>query len=130
MLLRIANFFASLRMTIIGVVFLAISLVFMLSGLNPPIDPVWVTVIICGLPLFYNAIFYLFIERLITTALLISIAMVAATAIGELFAAGEVAFIMAIGGILEEKTVARARKGIASLIDLAPKQGRRIVDGK
>jgi len=55
--------------------------------------------------------------------------MVAATGIGELFAAGEVAFIMAIGGILEEKTVARARKGIKNLIDLAPRQGRRIVDG-
>jgi len=116
-------------MTIVGAVFLAVSLVLMLSGTPLPIDPVWVTVVICGFPIFYNAIYYLFTERLITTALLITIAIIAAAGIDELFAAGEVAFIMAIGGILEEKTVARARKGIESLINLAPKQGRRIVNG-
>jgi len=46
--------------------------------------------------------------------LLISIAMIASIVIGELFAAGEVAFIMAIGGILEDKTAQRA-KGLNSL---------------
>ena len=116
-------------MIIVGAVFLGASLVLMLSGTHLPVDPVWVTVVICGLPIFYNAIFYLFTERLITTALLITIAIIAAASIGELFAAGEVAFIMAIGGILEEKTVARARKGIESLINLEPKMGRRIIDG-
>ena len=116
-------------MTIIGAVFLAASAIQMLSGVSLPVDPVWVTVVICGLPIFYNAIYYLFAERLITTSLLISIAMAAAAGISELFAAGEVAFIMAIGGILEEKTVARARKGIEAIINLAPKQGRRIVKG-
>jgi len=116
-------------MTIVGAAFLAASAILALSGVHLPVDPVWVTVVICGFPIFYNAIFYLFTERLITTSLLISIAMVAAACINELFAAGEVAFIMAIGGILEEKTVERARKGIKSLINLAPKQGRRIVNG-
>jgi len=116
-------------MTIVGVVFLAFSLVLMLSGVHAPVDPVWVTVAVCGLPIFYNAIYYLFSERIIITALLISIAMTAAVCIGELFAAGEVAFIMAIGGILEAKTVERARKGIKSLMNLAPKLGRRIIDG-
>jgi P-type E1-E2 ATPase len=33
---------------------------------------------------------------------------------------------MAIGGILEEKTVARAKKGLKTLISLAPATGRRI----
>ena len=66
----------------------------------------------------------------ISSALLISIAMVAAIAIGDLFAAGEVAWIMAIGAILEEKTTERAKKGLKKLISLAPTQGRRIVNGK
>ena len=56
--------------------------------------------------------------------------MFAAIAIGDLFAAGEVAWIMAIGAILEEKTTERAKKGLKKLISLAPAQGRRIVNGK
>ena len=62
--------------------------------------------------------------------MLITIAMIAAIAIGDLFAAGEVAWIMAIGAILEEKTTERARKGLKKLISLAPAQGRRIRNGK
>lgn len=66
----------------------------------------------------------------ISSALLITIAMFAAIAIGDLFAAGEVAWIMAIGAILEEKTTERAKKGLKKLISLAPTQRRRIVNGK
>ena len=66
----------------------------------------------------------------ISSALLISIAMIAAIAIGDLFAAGEVAFIMALGAILEEKTTQRARKGLKKLISLVPKAARRISSGK
>ena len=56
--------------------------------------------------------------------------MIAAIAIGDLFAAGEVAFIMALGAILEDMTTNRAKKGLKKLISLAPTQGRRISDGK
>ena len=56
--------------------------------------------------------------------------MFAAIAIGDLFAAGEVAFIMAIGALLEDATTNRAKKGLKKLISLAPTQGRRIRDGK
>jgi len=129
-MLRIASFLAGLKMTIVGAVFLAASLIIMLSGAHVPVDPIWVTIVICGVPIFYNAIYYLIFDRQITTALLISIAMVSAIVIGQFFAAGEVAFIMAIGGILEMKTVERAKQGIKSLINLAPKQGRRVADGK
>lgn len=66
----------------------------------------------------------------ISSALLITIAMFAAIAIGDLFAAGEVAWIMAIGAILEEKTTERAKKGLKKLISLVPTQGRRIGNGK
>ena len=52
--------------------------------------------------------------------------MIAAIIIGDLFAAGEVAFIMAIGAILEDMTTNRAKKGLSKLINLAPTEGRRI----
>ena len=41
-----------------------------------------------------------------------------ANGIGEDFAAGEVAFIMQLGGLLEELTVARARAGIEKLVHI------------
>ena len=66
----------------------------------------------------------------ISSALLICIAMFAAIAIGDLFAAGEVVFIMAIGALLEEATTNRAKKGLKKLISLAPTKGRRLKDGK
>ena len=56
--------------------------------------------------------------------------MFAAIAIGDLFAAGEVVFIMAIGALLEEATTNRAKKGLKKLISLAPTKGRRLKDGK
>ena len=60
--------------------------------------------------------------------LLISVAMAASIAIGELFAAGEVAFIMAIGEWLEDRTVERAQKGLRRLFDLVPATARRVTD--
>lgn len=123
----IFNFFSGLPMTIVGSVFLAASLVIMLTGTAVPVDPAWGTVIICGFPLLYLAVTRLIFQRWISSALLITIAMVASIFINELFAAGEVAFIMAIGAILEDRTVVRAQKGINKLIKLTPQQGRRIV---
>ncbi|MBP3368585.1 MAG: cation-transporting P-type ATPase, partial [Clostridia bacterium] len=97
-----------------------------------PFDPAWVTVIISGIPMLYLAVWRVIHNRgisKISSALLISIAMIAAIAIGDLFAAGEVAWIMAIGAILEDKTTERAKRGLKKLISLAPTQGRRIADG-
>ncbi len=48
----------------------------------------------------------------------------------EVFAAGEVAWIMALGALLEDWTVERAKKGLKNLIDLTPQTGRRIINGK
>lgn len=98
-----------------------------------PFDPAWVTVIISGIPLLYLAVWRVIYNpgiSKISSALLITIAMFAAIAIGDLFAAGEVAWIMAIGAILEDKTTERAKKGLKKLISLTPTQGRRIVNGK
>jgi heavy metal translocating P-type ATPase len=48
--------------------------------------------------------------------------------IGETFAAGEVAVIMQLGGLLEELTVARARAGIEKLVHLTPRTARVVTD--
>jgi len=121
------NFLAGLKMTIISGVFLVASLILLLTGRNLSVDPAWVTIVISGLPLLYLAITRLVYQKWISSALLISMAMVASIAIGEIFAAGEVAFIMAIGAILEDMTVARAKKGIGKLISLVPQQGRKLI---
>jgi heavy metal translocating P-type ATPase len=121
---------SGLRATIAGGLFLAASLAIMLTRAACPVDPAWLTVAICGFPLFYLALTELVLNRTIVTEVLISLAMIASIAIGELFAAGEVAFIMALGAILEEKTVERARKGIKQLVSLTPETGRRMRDGK
>lgn len=133
MIKKINDFLAGIPMTIVGGVFLIISLVLSLTGNKIPVDPAWVSVMICGIPLMYLSIWRIIYNHgisKISSALLISIAMIAAIAIGDLFAAGEVAFIMAIGAILEEKTTERAKKGLKKLISLTPKQGRRILNGK
>ena len=123
---KMSDFLAGINMTIVSGVFLAASLILMLTGMKIPVDPAWVTVVISGYPLLYLAITRLIRQRWVSSALLISIAMVASIGIGELFAAGEVAFIMALGAILEDMTVARAKKGLSKLIALAPVEGRRL----
>lgn len=133
MLKKVTDFLAGIPMTVVGGVFLIASLVLSLTNTPVPLDPAWASVIISGIPLLYLAIWRIIhnpgISK-ISSALLISIAMFAAIAIGDLFAAGEVAFIMAIGAILEEKTTQRAKKGLKQLISLTPQQGRRIIDGR
>ena len=126
-------FLSGLPMTMLGGVFLLLSFVLPRVGIALPIDPAWITVIVSGIPLLYLAVWRILhnpgISK-ISSALLITIAMFAAIAIGDLFAAGEVAWIMAIGAILEDMTTNRARKGLKKWIHLAPTQGRRIRGGE
>ena len=133
MLKRINDVLAGVWMTLVSGVFLAASLALQLTGTALPIDPAWGSAVISGLPLVYLALWRVVhnpgISK-ISSALLISVAMIAAIAIGDIFAAGEVAFIMAIGAILEEKTTERAQRGLKALISLSPQQGRRLRDGK
>ena len=141
MLKKLNDFLAGLPMTIVAGVFLLVDLVPHLIeefGGTPvslaflPFDPAWVTISVSGIPLLYLAIWRLIYNpgiSKISSAFLICIAMFAAIGIGDLFAAGEVAFIMAIGAILEDMTTERAKKGLKKLISLAPTQGRRGADG-
>ena len=130
---KINDFLAGMPMTLVGGVFLILSFVLPRIGVSLPGDPAWITVIISGIPLLYLAVWRIIhnpgISK-ISSALLITIAMFAAIAIGDLFAAGEVAFIMAIGALLEDMTTNRAKKGLKNLLSLAPVQGRKLDNGK
>jgi heavy metal translocating P-type ATPase len=133
MVKKINDFLAGWTMTIIGGVFLLAS--FILPRIGQPWGEcfAWVCVVICGIPLLYLAVWRIIHNRgiaKISSALLISMAMVAALCIGDLFAAGEVAFIMEIGALLEDMTTDRAKKGLKNLVALAPETGRVLRDGQ
>ena len=93
-----------------------------------PFDAAWIAIILCGLPIILEAIIGLVTAFDIKADVLVSLALVASVCIGEDFAAGEVAFIMQLGALLEELTVSRARAGIEKLVHLTPRTAR-VVDG-
>ena len=95
-----------------------------------PFDPAWVAIILCGIPIILEAIIGLVTEFDIKADVLVSIALIASVVIGEDFAAGEVAFIMQLGGLLEDLTVAKARAGIERLVKLTPRTARVLRDGQ
>jgi len=124
---------SSVPFTIVSGIFIVLSFVLSKLEINTFIDAAWVSVIISGLPLGVSAVKKLINNKgisKISSALLITIAMISAIFIGDIFAAGEVAFIMALGEVLEDMTTDRAKKGLKKLISLTPTEGRRIVDGK
>ena len=133
MIKKINDILTSLPMTIISGIFLIASFILLKNNTKILIDPAWITIIICGLPILYKAIKKIIFNKgikKISSALLITIALISSIAIGNLFAGGEVAFIMAIGEILEEMTTERAKKGLKKLINLSPTQGRKITGNK
>ena len=130
---KINDFLAGWPMTLVGGLFLLASFILPRVGWPDGERLAWVCVVICGIPLLYLSIWRIIHNRgiaKISSALLISIAMIAAILIGDLFAAGEVAFIMQIGALLEDMTTERAKKGLKNLIALAPETGRVIENGR
>lgn len=102
-----------------------LSLIVSIFDLIPlPFDAAWVAIILCGLPIILEAIIGLVTAFDIKADVLVSLALVASVLIGEHFAAGEVAFIMQLGALLEELTVSKARAGIEKLIHLTPRTAR------
>ena len=102
-----------------------------LAGLRPlPFDLAWVAVVLCGGPILLEAVIGLVTAFDIKADVLVSMALVASVCIGEIFAAGEVAFIMQLGALLEEITVARARAGIEKLVRLTPQTARVVREGR
>ena len=90
----------------------------------------WIAIILCGIPIILEAVIGLVTAFDIKADVLVSLALIASVAIGEDFAAGEVAFIMQLGGLLEELTVAKARAGIEKLVHLTPQTARVLRDGQ
>ena len=96
-----------------------IALIVSIFDLVPlPFDASWAAIILCGIPIILEAVIGLVTAFDIKADVLVLLALIASVCIGEDFAAGEVAFIMQLGGLLEELTVARARAGIEKLVHI------------
>ena len=95
-----------------------------------PFDMAWIAIILCGIPIILEAVIGLVTTFDIKADVLVSLALIASICIGEIFAAGEVAFITQLGGLLEELTVAKARAGIEKLVHLTPQTARVLRNGR
>ncbi len=118
---------------VISGIALAVSLIFSWTGNADKIadfDPAWLAIVLCGLPIVLGAIVGLVKDHDITADLLVALSLIGSLILKEFFAAGEVAFIMQIGSILEDFTSDRAKKGISKLIKLSPKKANLLVDGQ
>lgn len=113
------------RATLLSGLCLAAAFALLYTPLSPWLSPAWVSVLLSGAPIVRSA-WQALAQKRITSALLISVAMAASLALGEVFAAGEIAFIMALGELLEARTVARARRGLGDLLALQPPLARRL----
>ncbi len=113
------------RREIVCLVISGLALIVSIADLLPlPFDAAWVAIILCGVPIILEAVVGLVTAFDIKADVLVSLALIASVIIGEDFAAGEVAFIMQLGGLLEDLTVARARAGIERLVRLTPRTAR------
>lgn len=120
------------RREVICLVIGGLSLLISLFNLVPlPFDAAWAAIILCGVPIVLEAVVGLVTAFDIKADVLVSMALIASVITGEDFAAGEVAFIMQLGALLEDLTVAKARAGIERLVQLTPQTARRITaDGE
>ena len=115
---------------IVLLVLSGLSLVASIFHLLPlPFDAAWVAIILCGIPIVLEAVIGLVTAFDIKADVLVSLALIASILIGEDFAAGEVAFIMQLGALLEDLTVAKARAGIEKLVHLTPQTARVLQNG-
>lgn len=114
----------------IDIVLIAISAISLITSFILSIDYIsWIAVILCGLPIFKECGEGLIKEFDIKADLLVSLAIIASLMIGEVFAAGEIATIMAIGGFLEAYTVSKTQGRIEELVKMTPQAATRIENG-
>ncbi len=122
--------FGGTKKDVTCLVIAGVSLILSLLGIVPlPFDIAWVAIIVCGVPIILEAFIGLVTAFDIKADVLVSLALIASVCIGEDFAAGEVAFIMQLGALLEDLTVAKARAGIEKLVHLTPQTARVITQG-
>lgn len=120
---------SGLKKKIILLVISGISLLLSLFHIPLPFSIACVAIILCGVPIILEAIIGLVTAFDIKADVLVSLALVASICIGEHFAAGEIAFIMQLGALLEDLTVAKARAGIEKLVHLTPQTARVLRNG-
>ena len=123
------------RRDILFLVLGGLSLVFSLLNsrldfLPLPFDIAWISILLCGISIILEAVIGLVTAFDIKADVLVSLALIASVCIHEDFAAGEVAFIMQLGGLLEDLTVARARAGIKKLVHLTSSEPLRVSWGR
>lgn len=115
---------------IIDITLITISIISLITSFILSLDYIsWISIILCGIPIFKECIEGLVTEFDIKADLLVSIAIIASIIIGEVFAAGEIATIMAIGGFLEEYTVSKTQVKIKELAKMTPQFATRIRNG-
>jgi heavy metal translocating P-type ATPase len=110
----------TLCLTILSGIFLLISFFHWLPALS--YDPAWIAIAISGVPIVFGAIKGLTTEFDVTADVLVAIALIAAIGIHSYFAAGEVAFIMQLGKVLEDVTSQKSHKSLQALIRLTPRK--------
>lgn len=91
---------------------------------NAPFDLALIAVALCGAPIVWKAFVNLITRFNIKAGFLVSLALLGSLSIGETFAAGEIAFLLRLGKLLEALTLARARSGIEKLIKALPTTAR------
>ncbi|MHC6179511.1 heavy metal translocating P-type ATPase [Clostridium sp. JNZ X4-2] len=112
--------FRTLSLTILSGVFLLGSFFRWIPGL--PFDAAWIAIVISGIPIVFGAVKGLITEFDVTADVLVAIALIAAIIIEQYFAAGEVAFIMQLGTVLEDVTAEKSHKSLQALIKLTPEK--------
>lgn len=120
-LLELGGIKKDIVLLVISGIALIISLLDILPG---RFNAAWIAIILCGVPIILEAVIGLVTAFDIKADVLVSLALIASVCIGEDFAAGEVAFIMQLGALLEDLTVAKARAGIEKLVHLTPQTAR------
>lgn len=126
MINKISKLFSGLQFTIISIAFFVLNVVLNLLKIETVFKPVWISIFISAFPFLVGAVKNL-IKFRIKNSLLISIAVIASVFVGEYFAADEIAILMAIGELLEDYTVDRAKKGLNNLISSAPKKAKKLI---
>ena len=126
MINKISKLFSGLHFTIISIVFFILNVVLNLLKIETAFKPVWISIVISAFPFLVGAIKNL-VKFKIKNSLLITIAVIASVFVGEYFAAAEIAILMAIGELLEDYTVDRAKKGLNDLISSAPKKAKKLI---
>lgn len=117
------------KRTVIFLAISALSLILSFFKINMlPFDEAYIAVILCGFHIIKEAVEGLITKFDIKADVLVSLALIASVIIGEIFAAGEVAFIMTLGALLEEHTVEKARQGIEKLVHLTPTTARVLIN--